>query len=185
MLSSIDVHAIVFSTRYSADRVHSSHAWRLRPVGIVVIAILFFPLIAFLTGQPAPAQILQGPTLQAQAQTSQGQTSQGRTSQGRTYRASHRAGLGQQELLQKKHNEGALMMLGGYPGTSYFNLAHELAGAPIWSDDLRLIAVDARGGIESLRDLLLLRGIDLALVPKNVLDYADTTASFGPGLRER
>src|SRR5215831_5276959 len=143
MLSSIDVHAIVFSTRYSADRVHSSHAWRLRPVGIVVIAILFFPLIAFLTGQPAPAQILQGQTLQ-------GQTSQGRTSQGRTYRASHRAGLGQQELLQKKHNEGALMMLGGYPGTSYFNLAHELAGAPIWSDDLRLIAVDARGGIESL-----------------------------------
>src|SRR5215813_1960240 len=100
MLSSIDVHAIVFSTRYSADRVHSSHAWRLRPVGIVVIAILFFPLIAFLTGQPAPAQILQGQTLEAQAsqaQTSQAQTSQGRTSQaqtshGRTYRASHRAG---------------------------------------------------------------------------------------------
>ena len=193
MLSSIHIQAFVFSTRHSADRVHPSHARRLRPVGIVAIAILFFPLIAFLTGQPAPAQILQGQTLEAQAsqaqasqaQTSQGRTSQAQTSHGRTYRASHRAGLSQQELVQKKHNEGALMMLGGYPGTSYFDLAHELAGAPIWSDDLRLIAVDARGGIESLRDLLLLRGIDLALVPKNVLDYADTTASFGPGLRER
>jgi uncharacterized protein len=52
-------------------------------------------------------------------------------------------------------------------------------------DDLRLIAVDAPGGIESLRDLLLLRGVDVALVPKNVLEYADAMGSLGPGLRER
>src|SRR5215813_9523611 len=127
MLSSIHIQAFVFSTRHSADRVHPTHARRLRPVGIVVIAILFFPLIAFLTGQPAPAQTLQGQTLEAR--TSQGRTSQAQTSHGRTYRASHRAGLSQQELVQKKHNEGALMMLGGYPGPSYLHIAPELAGA--------------------------------------------------------
>jgi len=32
---------------------------------------------------------------------------------------------------------------------------------------------------------VLLRGVDLALVPENVLDYADTTASLGPDLPER
>jgi uncharacterized protein len=87
--------------------------------------------------------------------------------------------------LLKKHNEGSLMILGGNPGTTYFNAVHDMAAAVVGNDDLRLIAVDAPGGIESLRDLLYLRGIDLALVPENVLDYADAMASFGPGLRER
>jgi uncharacterized protein len=91
----------------------------------------------------------------------------------------------QQQALQKKYNEGTLLILGGYPGTAYFNLAHDMAAALRGNADLRLIAVDAPGGMESLRDLLFLRGIDLALVPENVLDYADVTVPFGPGLRER
>jgi TRAP-type uncharacterized transport system substrate-binding protein len=93
--------------------------------------------------------------------------------------------LAQQQAPQKKHNDGAVMMLGGNPGTSYFNLAHDMAAALKGSDGLRLIPIDAPGGIESLRDLLLLRGVDLALVPRNVLDYADAMGSLGPGLRER
>ncbi len=91
----------------------------------------------------------------------------------------------QQQALQKKHNEGTLLILGGYPGTTYFSLAHDMAAALSRSADLRLIAVDAPGGMESLRDLLLLRGIDLALVSENVLYYADAAASFGPGLQDR
>jgi TRAP-type uncharacterized transport system substrate-binding protein len=93
--------------------------------------------------------------------------------------------LAQQQEAQKKHNEGTLMMLGGYPGTSYFGLAHDIVATLAGSGDLRLIAVDAPGGIESLRDLLLLRGVDVALVPENVLEYADTMGSLGPRLRER
>jgi hypothetical protein len=94
--------------------------------------------------------------------------------------------LAQQQALQKKHNEGRLMILGGYPGTTYFNLVHDMAAAVTGeSGDLRLIALDAHGGIESLRDLLLLRGVDLAVVPENVLDYANAVVIFGPGLRER
>jgi TRAP-type uncharacterized transport system substrate-binding protein len=91
----------------------------------------------------------------------------------------------QQQALQRKHNEGTLLILGGYPGTAYFNLAHDMVAALSGSADLRLIALDAPGGMESLRDLLLLRGVDLALVPENVLYYADATAALGPGLRER
>jgi uncharacterized protein len=93
--------------------------------------------------------------------------------------------LAQQQAPEKKYNEGRLMILGGYPGTTYFNLVHDMAAALGGSDDLRLIAVDAPGGLESLRDLLLLRGVDLAVVPENVLDYADAMASLGPGLQER
>jgi TRAP-type uncharacterized transport system substrate-binding protein len=86
---------------------------------------------------------------------------------------------------QKKHNESALMILGGYPGTTYSGLAHDIAAALGGRDGLRLLAVDAAGGTESLRDLLLLRGIDLALVPANTLVYTNDAATFGPGLQER
>jgi uncharacterized protein len=77
------------------------------------------------------------------------------------------------------------MILGGYPGTPYFNIVHDMVAALTRNSDLRLIAVDAPGGMDSLRDLVFLRGIDLALVPGNVLAYADATPSLVPGLRER
>jgi TRAP-type uncharacterized transport system substrate-binding protein len=123
----------------------------------------------------------------------EGQAAPAQPSRASRAHASHRSVLAQQQALQKKqqqtlqqkHNEGTLLILGGYPGTSYFNLAHEMAAALSESADLRLIAVDACGGIESLRDLLLLRGVDLALVPENVLYHADATASLQPGPRER
>jgi len=87
-----------------------------------------------------------------------------------------------QQALQRKHNESTLMILGGRPGTVISGW-HDMAAALGASDGLRLLAVDAAGGTDSLRDLLLLRGIDLALVPANALAHANATASFGPDLR--
>jgi TRAP-type uncharacterized transport system substrate-binding protein len=105
----------------------------------------------------------------------------GQPARAETSNASQRA----QQAQQKKLNETALMILGGSPGTPYFGLVHDIAAALGGSDGLRLLSIDARGGTENLQDLLFLRGVDLALVPANALAYANTTASFGPGLQER
>jgi TRAP-type uncharacterized transport system substrate-binding protein len=159
------LRTILLSARLSAARAYSSpqrELTRLRETKVIIVfiiaAILVFSLISFSSGHAALAQ---------------------------TVTASQRAALARQQAARRKHNEGILMVLGGRPGTTYFNIAHDMAAAVVGNGDLRLIAIDAPGGIESLRDLLFLRGIDLALVPENVLDYADATASFGPGLRER
>jgi TRAP-type uncharacterized transport system substrate-binding protein len=130
----------------------------LRPVNFIVSAVLLFALAALLDAQATVAQ---------------------------SSRTRQRTALTTQESLQKKHNEAALMILGGRPGTTYFSMAHDMAAALNGSNGLRLILMDAPGGLESLRDLLLLRGIDLALVPAIVLNFADATAAFGPGLPER
>jgi uncharacterized protein len=90
-----------------------------------------------------------------------------------------------QQALQKKVNDGALMVLAGYPGSSYFTMARDIALALGTSEDLRLLAVDAPGGTDSVRDLLALRGVDLALVPANALVHANVSATFGPGLPQR
>jgi TRAP-type uncharacterized transport system substrate-binding protein len=157
MLSSIQEQTILSSAQYLAAGAYYSRLRGLTLVLLIVLSTLFFPPIACLKGQGALAE---------------------------TSPAYRRAVLAQQQA-QKRHNEGRLMILGGNPGTTYFNLVHDMAAALAGNNDLRLIAVDAPGGIESLRDLLFLRGVDLALVPGNVLEYADTMASFGPGLRER
>jgi TRAP-type uncharacterized transport system substrate-binding protein len=91
----------------------------------------------------------------------------------------------QHQALQRKLNDSTVMILSGYPGSSYFTMARDIAAALGGSDDLRLLAVDAPGGTDSLRDLLVLRGVDLALVPANVLVHADASAMFGPGLPQR
>jgi uncharacterized protein len=149
---------ILLSARFSAARAYSSPQLRDTKfiIVFVIATILVFSLMSFSGGRGALAQT-----------------------------ALQRALLAQQQALQKKHNEGSVLILGGSPGTTYFNVVHDMAAAVVGNDDLRLIAVDAPGGIESLGDLLFLRGIDLALVPENVLNYADAMTSFGPGLRER
>ena len=164
MLSSIHLRAR--KTTLRPARLSSGHdpSWRPQRLGLVriAIAILLFPLTGLLNAQAVLAQ---------------------------SSRASQRAALSQQQMLQKKHNAAALMVLGGRPGTTFFNIAHDMAAGltagPNESDGLRLIAMDAPGGMENLRDLLLLRGVDLALISLNALDYADVTAAFGPGLPER
>jgi TRAP-type uncharacterized transport system substrate-binding protein len=150
----------------------------VRRVSLIVIALLLFPVMALMTMQAAVAQ-------QARPQQS-GRPVSPRPVPGHT--APSRPVLSQPQLLQmlqKKHNETVLMLLGGAPGTSYFDVAHDMAAAVSANNGPRLVVVDALGGIDSLHDLLLLRGIDLALVPRNVLDYADATGAVGPMLRER
>jgi hypothetical protein len=89
------------------------------------------------------------------------------------------------QTAQEKYNDAAPMILGGHPGTTAFDMARDMAAVLAASSGVRLIAVDASGGIDSLRDLLLLRGIDLALVPRNVLDAAARAETLGRDLRER
>jgi TRAP-type uncharacterized transport system substrate-binding protein len=139
-------------------QVSSRRPGAVRPWRSFLLALLLLPLITWPAGQAAFAQ---------------------------TAKTAPRASLPSQQVLQKKHNENALMILGGYPGTSYFSIAHDIAGALGAGDGLRLLALDAPGGTDSLQDLLLLRGVDLALVPANALVYANATGTFGPGLTER
>jgi hypothetical protein len=126
MLSSIHGRATLLSARCYPTLAYSSRRPKLRLVGFVLIAILLFPLIAFLIGRAALAQIYPAQTYPAQ--TYPAQTYPAQTYRAHTHRAPHRALLAQQQASEKKHNEGTVMMLGGYPGTSYFNLAHDMAG---------------------------------------------------------
>lgn len=89
------------------------------------------------------------------------------------------------QLIETKHNENAPMILGGRPGTSYAEVANDMRTVLPADGGVRVVVVDTPGGIDTLRDLTLLRGIDLAIVPSNVLSFADRTGALGSDLKAR
>jgi TRAP-type uncharacterized transport system substrate-binding protein len=91
----------------------------------------------------------------------------------------------QQEALYERHNENTLIVATSHPPASYFAIAHDIASAIGNNGDLRLLPMSSGGGIETLRDLLFLRGVDIAIVPVNALAQAKATESLGPNLTQR
>src|SRR5260370_18899397 len=182
MLRSVHGQTILLSARSSVVRAYSSRPRKLRLVPSVVLAILLFPLIASLKEQAALAQISPGQTYPAQTypgQTYPGQTYPAQTYRAHMHRASHRAvsaeqkAVAQQQAPQNKYNEWRLMILGGYPGTTYFNLVHDMAAALAGRDEIRLFAGVVPRGVSKPAALLRVRGIGFSLVPEKISCYSD------------
>jgi TRAP transporter TAXI family solute receptor len=95
------------------------------------------------------------------------------------------ASVGAAQALRAKLNQETLVITAGRPGTSYMAIAADLAAAVGASSSVRLLPVATDGGVSNLQDLLLLRGVDLAIVPANVLAHARTANGFGGALPQR
>ena len=91
----------------------------------------------------------------------------------------------QQQALRDRQNASTLIVATSHPTASSFAMAHAIASAIEKNDELRLLPMSSGGGIETLRDLLFLRGVDMAIVPINALAYAQATESLGSGLPQR
>jgi len=92
---------------------------------------------------------------------------------------------GQQQALRDRQNDSSLIVATSHPTASYFAMAYAIASAIEKNGELRLLPISSGGGIETLRDLLFLRGVDMAIVPVNALAQAQTTESLGPSLPQR
>lgn len=67
-------------------------------------------------------------------------------------------------------NRGVVtLMSGGIAGT-YARFAADLA-AVLDDEDLRLLSILGKGSLQNINDLLFLRGVDLAIVQADVMDY--------------
>jgi uncharacterized protein len=70
-------------------------------------------------------------------------------------------------------NRGTVSIITGQPGYLSSRLASDLAAVLDEGDNLRVLGIAGRGAISDLIDTLLLRGIDLAVVPADVLEYVE------------
>jgi uncharacterized protein len=91
----------------------------------------------------------------------------------------------QRAAMRSKHNQETLLVAAGRPGATYLAMAGELAAAAGTDGGVRIMPIAAHGGLANLKDLLLLRGLDLAVVPANVLAHAKATNALGGSLQQR
>ena len=102
-----------------------------------------------------------------------------------TVEALQRLPANQQAAFQERLNGSTVVIATGHPTTSYFAMSHDIAFTASSKDGMRLLPLSSEGGIGTLRDLLFLRGVDLAIVPANVLVRAKETDALGPALEQR
>jgi TRAP-type uncharacterized transport system substrate-binding protein len=91
----------------------------------------------------------------------------------------------QQQALRTKLNDSTLLVATSHPSATYFGMASDMAAVVSGTDGIRILPVASNGGALTLRDLLFLRGIDMAIVPSNVLMHAKANEALGGGLTQR
>ena len=101
-----------------------------------------------------------------------------------TLRAQQRLAA-QQQALRDAHNEQALLVVTSHPRHSYVGMASDVAGMLGGSGEVRLVPIMGGGGPDNLKDLLLLRGADMAIVASNVLSNAKISEALGGNLQQK
>lgn len=76
-------------------------------------------------------------------------------------------------------NANTLTIVSSSPNGTYMPIAHDLAAVLDRGDDLRILVILGRGGGQNVRDVRLLRGVDLGIATTNTLSYFRRTNEIG------
>jgi len=92
----------------------------------------------------------------------------------------------QTDLLQQRDlvNQSTVGIISGGVTGTYVRIAADLADAFDQGYDLRVLPVIGKGSVRNIEDLLLLRGIDIAIVQSDVLDFYKR-ADLYPGIEQK
>jgi len=75
--------------------------------------------------------------------------------------------------------------MGGQPGATFLQLAHDIAVAVNDGNNLRVLPVVGGAAIENVEDVLYLRSIDMAMTTQETLNYLKSSGELGPHLEQR
>ena len=89
------------------------------------------------------------------------------------------------EQLRERVNENVLFIMGGQPGATFLQLAHDIAVAVNDGNNLRVLPVVGGAAIENVEDVLYLRSIDMAMTTQETLNYLKSSGELGPHLEQR
>ncbi len=77
------------------------------------------------------------------------------------------------------------MLLGGTSGGPYAQLTQDMATAVNDADNLRVLPIASDGAMTNVRDILLLRGVDLGISSVQALNALKASGEYGPDLDRR
>ena len=83
------------------------------------------------------------------------------------------------EAERHKANENLLVLMGGGLGGPYLQLAHDIAVAVNDGDKLRVLPVASDGAFTNVRDIVLLKGVDLGITTVQTLNALKVSGEYG------
>lgn len=89
------------------------------------------------------------------------------------------------ESERQQANKNLLVLMGGGLGGPYLKLAHDISVAVNDGDNMRVLPVSSSGAFSNVRDILLLRGVDLGITTVQILNKLKASDEFGPNIERR
>jgi len=93
--------------------------------------------------------------------------------------------LSSREQLRKKVNENVLFLMGGQPGATFSQLAHDISVVVDDPNNLRVLPVQGGAAVQNVEDVVFLRSIDLALTTQEAMNHLKATRELGPNLEQQ
>jgi TRAP transporter TAXI family solute receptor len=82
-------------------------------------------------------------------------------------------GSGKREIAERL-NANTVTLMSGTIGGTYVQFGADLASALDDGDNLRVLSIIGRGSVQSVADILFLKGVDLGIVRSDTLDYLES-----------
>jgi uncharacterized protein len=89
------------------------------------------------------------------------------------------------EQMRKKVNENVLFLMGGQPGATFSQLAHDISVVVDDPKNLRVLPVVGGAAVQNVEDVVFLRSIDLALTTQEAMNHLKATRELGPNLEQQ
>lgn len=89
------------------------------------------------------------------------------------------------EQYREQLNENVIYLMGGQLGAGYSVIAHDISVVVNQGDNLRVLPVSGGAGVQNVRDVVFLRGIDLGVTNLLTLNHLKATGELGANLEHQ
>lgn len=89
------------------------------------------------------------------------------------------------EQFRTRLNSNTVSVVSGNPNGAYMYLAYDMSAVLDEGDNLRILPVIGKGGMQNVRDTLFLRGVDMGITQANVMTYLKRTGELGSDIDRR
>lgn len=86
------------------------------------------------------------------------------------------------EQQRVKMNENLLILMCGQLGAPYIQLGHDISVAVNDGDNLRVLPTVSDGALTNVRDVLMLKGVDLGITTVQIINALKSSGELGPNL---
>src|SRR5262252_2126020 len=89
------------------------------------------------------------------------------------------------EQIRQRVNDNVLFLMGGQPGATFSQLAHDISVVVDDGKNLRVLPVVGGAAVQNVEDVVYLRSIDMALTTQEAMNHLKASGELGPHLEQQ